>query len=110
MSETIFKINGINICTESFGDSKDPAVLLIMGAMCSMVYWDEAFCQRLADKGRFVIRYDNRDVGRSTSYEPGTSHYSVVDMAADAVGVLEAYDPWYGRFNPSLCTWCSSRR
>ena len=42
-----------------------------MGAMCSMVYWDEEFCQQLADTGRYVIRYDNRDVGRSTTYEPG---------------------------------------
>jgi pimeloyl-ACP methyl ester carboxylesterase len=65
--------------------------LLIMGATCSMVYWDEEFCQRLADTGRYVIRYDNRDVGRSTTYEPGNSHYTVVDMADDAVGVLDAY-------------------
>ncbi|MCU5276247.1 alpha/beta fold hydrolase, partial [Bacillus cereus] len=61
------------------------------GAMCSMVYWDEEFCQQLANTGRYVIRYDNRDVGRSTTYEPGSSHYTVVDMADDAVGVLDAY-------------------
>jgi pimeloyl-ACP methyl ester carboxylesterase len=91
MNEKIIKINEIDICTESFGNSEDPAVLLIMGAMCSMVYWDEEFCQQLADTGRYVIRYDNRDVGRSTTYEPGSSHYTVVDMADDAVGVLDAY-------------------
>ncbi|WP_019394540.1 alpha/beta fold hydrolase [Priestia filamentosa] len=91
MSEKINKINGIDICTESFGNPANPAVLLIMGAMCSMVYWDEEFCQQLADTGRYVIRYDNRDVGRSTTYEPGSSHYTVVDMAEDAVGVLDAY-------------------
>ncbi|PFU21505.1 alpha/beta fold hydrolase [Bacillus cereus] len=91
MNEKIIKINEIDICTESFGNSEDPAVLLIMGAMCSMVYWDEEFCQQLADTGRYVIRYDNRDVGRSTTYEPGSSHYTVVDMADDAVGVLNAY-------------------
>ncbi|WP_144555457.1 alpha/beta fold hydrolase [Bacillus sp. X1(2014)] len=91
MSERIFKINGIDICTESFGNPANPAVLLIMGAMCSMVYWDDEFCQQLANKGRFVIRYDNRDVGRSTTYDPGTSNYTVVDMANDAVGVLDAY-------------------
>lgn len=91
MSEKINKINGIDICTESFGNPANPAVLLIMGAMCSMVYWDEEFCQQLADTGRYVIRYDNRDVGRSTTYEPGSSHYTVVDMADDAVGVLDAY-------------------
>ncbi|EJR29376.1 alpha/beta fold hydrolase [Bacillus mycoides] len=91
MNEKIIKIHEIDICTESFGNSEDPAVLLIMGAMCSMVYWDEEFCQQLADTGRYVIRYDNRDVGRSTTYEPGSSHYTVVDMADDVVGVLDAY-------------------
>ncbi|MEC3019991.1 alpha/beta fold hydrolase [Bacillus cereus] len=91
MTEKIIKINEIDICTENFGNSADPAVLLIMGAMCSMVYWDEEFCQQLADTGRYVIRYDNRDVGRSTTYEPGSSHYTVVDMADDAIGVLNAY-------------------
>ncbi|WNC15867.1 alpha/beta hydrolase [Brevibacillus brevis] len=89
--ETIHHVNGVEICAESFGDPRDPAVLLIMGAMCSMVYWDTEFCQLLADTGRYVIRYDNRDVGRSTCYQPGTSHYSVADLAADAVGVLDAY-------------------
>lgn len=91
MTEKIIKINEIDICTESFGNSANPAVLLIMGAMCSMVYWDEEFCQQLADTGRYVIRYDNRDVGRSTTYEPGSSYYTVVDMADDAIGVLDAY-------------------
>lgn len=91
MNEKVNKINGIDICTESFGNPESPAVLLIMGAMCSMVYWEEEFCQQLADTGRYVIRYDNRDVGRSSTYEPGSSHYTVVDMADDAVGVLEAY-------------------
>jgi pimeloyl-ACP methyl ester carboxylesterase len=91
MSEKLIKINGIDICTESFGNPKNPAILLIMGAMCSMVYWDEEFCQRLADTGRYVIRYDNRDVGRSIAYEPGNSQYTVEDMADDAVGVLDAY-------------------
>ncbi|PEF50515.1 alpha/beta hydrolase [Bacillus cereus] len=91
MTEKIIKINEIDICTESFGNSANPTVLLIMGAMCSMIYWDEEFCKQLADTGRYVIRYDNRDVGRSTTYEPGSSHYTVVDMADDAIGVLDAY-------------------
>lgn len=80
MSEQVFKVNGIDICTESFGNPNNPAILLIMGATCSMVYWDEEFCERLASTGRFVIRYDNRDVGRSITYEPGTSNYTVADM------------------------------
>jgi pimeloyl-ACP methyl ester carboxylesterase len=91
MNEKIDKINGIDICTESFGNEMHPAILLIMGATYSMVYWDDEFCQRLADKGRYVIRYDNRDVGRSVTYPPGESHYTVTDMAADAIGVLDTY-------------------
>ncbi|MEK3746858.1 alpha/beta hydrolase [Paenibacillus sp. FSL E2-8871] len=92
MSEKIFKVNGIDICSDSFGDPSNPAILLIMGATCSMVYWDEEFCQRLADTGRYVIRYDNRDVGRSVVYEPGSSNYTVIDMADDAAGLLDAYN------------------
>jgi pimeloyl-ACP methyl ester carboxylesterase len=91
MSEQILKINNVEICTESFGDSQDPAVLLIMGAMSSLDWWDEDFCLRLADKGRFVIRYDHRDLGRSTTYDPGTSNYTITDMGDDAAGVLSAY-------------------
>ncbi|MDC2864372.1 alpha/beta fold hydrolase [Bacillus sp. BP-3] len=91
MVERILKINKVEICAESFGNPKDPAVLLIMGAMSSLDWWDEDFCLRLADQGRFVIRYDHRDLGRSTTYEPGTSNYTIVDMATDAVGVLDAY-------------------
>ncbi|MFJ7753691.1 alpha/beta fold hydrolase [Peribacillus muralis] len=91
MSEQILKINSVDICTESFGNAKDPAVLLIMGAMSSLDWWDEDFCIRLAGQGRFVIRYDHRDLGRSTVYEPGTSNYTITDMADDAAGVLDAY-------------------
>ncbi|KWW21701.1 acetyltransferase [Peribacillus simplex] len=91
MSEQIVKINKVDICTESFGNSKDPAVLLIMGAMSSLDWWDEDFCIRLAEQGRFVIRYDHRDLGRSTVYEPGTSNYTITDLADDAAGVLDAH-------------------
>ncbi|MCR2805251.1 alpha/beta fold hydrolase [Paenibacillus soyae] len=83
--------NGAELYTESFGERNDPALLLIMGAQSSMVWWDEAFCRRLADAGRFVIRYDNRDVGESTAYEPGQPGYTFVDMADDAIAVLDAY-------------------
>lgn len=91
MTEQIIMINKVEICTECFGDPKDPAVLLIMGAMSSLDWWDEEFCRRLAGQGRFVIRYDHRDLGRSAIYEPGTSNYTITDLADDAVGVLDAY-------------------
>lgn len=91
MSEQIVQANNVEICTESFGEASDPAILLIMGATASMVWWDEEFCRRLAGEGRYVIRYDHRDTGRSVTYEPGTINYTVDDLADDAIGVLDAY-------------------
>ncbi|MEA2210960.1 MAG: hypothetical protein QOF83_908 [Solirubrobacteraceae bacterium] len=63
-----------------------------MGIGASMLWWEEGFCRTLADGGRFVIRYDHRDTGRSVSYEPGRPGYTGADLVADAVGVLEAYE------------------
>jgi pimeloyl-ACP methyl ester carboxylesterase len=81
----------VEICSETFGERGDPAVLLIMGAMASMLWWPEEFCERLAGFGRFVIRYDNRDTGRSIGYEPGSAMYTADDLAADAVRVLDEH-------------------
>lgn len=89
--EQIFHANGINICTDSYGEPDNPAILLIMGASASMLLWEEAFCQRLADAGRFVIRFDNRDTGRTTCCPLGEPNYSMQDMADDAVAVLDHY-------------------
>ncbi|WP_088104562.1 alpha/beta fold hydrolase [Halalkalibacter urbisdiaboli] len=91
MNQHLIKFNGIVICTESFGNPDNPAILLIMGAQASMVWWEEEFCRRLADKGHFVIRYDNRDVGLSTTYELGNPEYSFEDMADDAIQILDGY-------------------
>jgi pimeloyl-ACP methyl ester carboxylesterase len=79
------------ICTEAFGEASDPAVLLIMGQMASMLWWPEAFCRRLAGAGRLVIRYDQRDTGRSTSYEPGHPGYTLGDSVGDALAVLDGH-------------------
>jgi pimeloyl-ACP methyl ester carboxylesterase len=79
----------VEICSQTFGARDQPAVLLIMGVMASMLWWPDEFCERLAGAGRFVIRYDNRDTGRSTGYEPGTAAYTSGDMAGDAVAVLD---------------------
>jgi pimeloyl-ACP methyl ester carboxylesterase len=89
--EQIFHANGIDICSDSYGDPNDPAILLIMGASASMLLWEEAFCQRLADADRFVIRFDNRDTGRTTCCPLGEPNYSMQDMADDAVAVLDHY-------------------
>lgn len=92
MREKIATTNGVSICTESFGKKEHPAVLLLAGATVSMLYWDEEFCQQLADKGLYVIRYDNRDVGKSTHYTPGTTPYDIVDLTDDAFAILDAYN------------------
>src|SRR5215218_10849027 len=85
------KADGVDLYTETFGDPSDPVVLFIMGAMASAVWWPEDFCRMLADRGRFVIRYDHRDTGRSTSYEPRQPEYTGDDLTRDAVGVLDAF-------------------
>jgi pimeloyl-ACP methyl ester carboxylesterase len=79
------------LCTESFGRPQDPPLLLIMGQMASMLWWPEAFCRRLADAGRFVIRYDHRDTGRSTYYEPGRPPYTGDDLVDDTIVVLDRH-------------------
>ena len=57
-----------------------------------MLWWEEGFCRLVARGGRFVIRYDHRDTGRSVTYEPGRPGYTSADLVADAVGVLDAYE------------------
>ena len=63
-----------------------------MGSSASMDWWEEEFCERLAAGGRFVVRYDHRDTGRSVSYEPGKPGYTGDDLQDDVVGVLDALD------------------
>ena len=91
MAERMIEANGIQLCTEPFGDPADPAILLIMGIGGSMLWWEQGFCRMLADGGRFVIRYDHRDTGRSVTYEPGHPGYTGADLVTDAAGVLDAY-------------------
>jgi pimeloyl-ACP methyl ester carboxylesterase len=91
MTERMIEANGVELCTEPFGDAADPPILLIMGLGGSMLWWDERFCRMLADGGRFVIRYDHRDTGRSVTYEPGRPRYTGADLVADAAGVLDAH-------------------
>lgn len=92
---------------DHFGNPTDPALLLIMGFTAQMVAWEEEFCQQLADRGHFVIRFDNRDCGLSTKLHGVHSNsdavimaammetemppvpYTLSDMAADAMQVLD---------------------
>ena len=91
VAERLIEANGVELCTEPFGDPADPPVLLIMGIGASMLWWDEELCRWIADGPRFVIRYDHRDTGRSVVYEPGFPDYTGADLLADAVGVLDAF-------------------
>ena len=85
----------VEIYAETFGNAKDVPVLLIAGAMAPAVFWETHFCDSLADRGYYVIRFDNRDIGKSTHFPQSTpesrieSPYTIDDMVADAKIVLE---------------------
>jgi len=63
--------NGIDLYYQTFGDPGDEPLLLVMGLGGPMIWWDPAFCTMLAHAGFYVIRYDNRDTGRSTRFRDG---------------------------------------
>jgi len=87
----------VELYTESFGNPCDIVVLLIAGAMAPAVFWENRFCRKLSSKGYHVIRYDNRDIGRSTHFTQSAPEsgvelpYSIDDMVEDAKVVLESY-------------------
>jgi pimeloyl-ACP methyl ester carboxylesterase len=96
---------GIELCYETFGERSDPTALLIMGLGTQMVAWHEDFCRQLAARGFYVVRFDNRDIGRSTHVggPPPTigqlllrskraARYTLADMAEDAAGLLRELD------------------
>lgn len=103
MAESFARVGDLDICYETFGDPGDPAMLLIMGLGTQMVAYHNAFCEQLAARGFFVIRHDNRDIGRSTHLDDAPvpnlvqlakrdrrAPYTLADMANDSVGVLDA--------------------
>ena len=83
------EINAVELCVDTFGERSHPTVLLIAGGASSMDRWEPAFCERLAAAGRFVVRYDHRDTGGSTTYPAGAPGYTGDDLIADALGVLD---------------------
>jgi pimeloyl-ACP methyl ester carboxylesterase len=91
----------IKLCYETFGREGDPPMLLIMGLGGQMILWPDDFCAQLADRGFYVVRFDNRDIGRSTRIHgkpPSATQllrrkiapvlYDLGDMADDAAGLL----------------------
>jgi pimeloyl-ACP methyl ester carboxylesterase len=103
VAEELCTVGGLELCYERFGDPGGPAVLLVMGLATQMLGWHEDFCAALAERGFHVIRFDNRDIGRSSrlSHLPPPSlrqllrrdraaaGYTLEDMADDAAGLLE---------------------
>jgi pimeloyl-ACP methyl ester carboxylesterase len=82
-------VNGAELCVDAVGDPSHPAVLLIMGAGGSMDRWEEPFCGRLAAAGRYVVRYDHRDTGGSTTDPPGRPGYTGDDLVTDPLAILD---------------------
>ncbi|GAC17537.1 hypothetical protein GARC_0556 [Paraglaciecola arctica BSs20135] len=108
--EQLITANNIHINYDSFGDKSHPAIVLIMGLATQMIYWDEQFCKLLASQGYWVIRFDNRDNGKSTWMDalpvpssvallanvvfkrPLGAAYLLSDMMKDTLGLLDALE------------------
>src|SRR5262249_22749904 len=102
--------NGIQLEYDTFGARGGEPILLVMGLGAQMLLWDDEFCQRLADRGHWVVRFDNRDIGLSPHFaargapdlpqlmmdlqagKPVAAAYTLDDMADDAVGLLDALE------------------
>ncbi len=91
-------VNGIDVCYETFGPPDGEPLLLIMGLSAPMIWWDEELCQLLVERGFHVIRFDNRDCGRSSSiggsvslpaaYLGRKTAYALDDMSDDGAALL----------------------
>ena len=105
--EAFADVGGVKLCYDSFGDVAAPTILLVMGLGAPMTAWDERFCATLAARGFRVVRFDNRDIGRSSRFDAPVNldfadlmlrrmrgeridaPYTLRDMSADAVGLLD---------------------
>jgi pimeloyl-ACP methyl ester carboxylesterase len=101
--EQIAPANGIELCYQEMGDAEGEPLLLVMGLATQMLAWDEGFCGLLVERGFRVVRFDNRDIGRSTRITAagvprrvdmmlgrrGSAPYLLRDMAADTVGLMD---------------------
>jgi pimeloyl-ACP methyl ester carboxylesterase len=101
--ELTAKVGELELCYETFGASSAAPMLLIMGLASQMLLWDDQFCQQLASRGFYVVRFDNRDIGRSSLLRGAAiptrwqllrrsargAAYTLEEMAADSVGLLD---------------------
>lgn len=101
--ERLAPANGIELAYQEMGDPDGEPLLLVMGLATQMIAWDEELCSLLAERGHRVVRFDNRDIGRSTKLEAAgvssrfdmitgrraTAPYLLRDMAGDATGLMD---------------------
>jgi pimeloyl-ACP methyl ester carboxylesterase len=101
--ERLASVNGIEIAYQEIGEASAEPLLLIMGLATQMLAWDEPFCAMLAERGFRVVRFDNRDIGRSTKIDSAgmpsrtdmllgrrrTAPYLLRDMAEDTTGLMD---------------------
>jgi len=104
--ERLIAANGIELCCQEMGDADGEPLLLAMGLGMQMIAWSEDFCAMLAERGFRVVRFDNRDIGRSTKIEAAgiskrfdliagrraSAPYLLRDMAADTIGLMDRLD------------------
>ncbi len=108
MTAQTTRANSIDICYETFGDAGAEPIVLIMGLGAQMIHWDDEFCKKLAARGFRVIRFDNRDIGKSSKLTGGkrlsaiellklrflkipvAASYRLIDMARDTTGLMDA--------------------
>jgi pimeloyl-ACP methyl ester carboxylesterase len=102
--ELFARVGDVELCYEELGDPDGEPLLLVMGLGAQMILWDRRFCESLGERGYRVIRFDNRDVGRSTHlrapipgraamlFGTGRPAYTLDDLADDAVGLLDALE------------------
>jgi len=101
--EQLAPANGIEIAYQEMGDADGEPLLLIMGLATQMIAWDEGFCSLLVERGFRVVRFDNRDIGRSTKFDSAglpsrvdlmtgrraSAPYLLRDMARDTAGLMD---------------------
>ncbi len=87
--EQLVTVGDVDLCVSTFGDRRQPPVIL---PCTSKLFWENRFCERLAGPGRFVVRYDIRDTGRSTAYPTGSPGYSLRDLASDIIGLMDVFE------------------